>query len=148
MPPKGEINDYAATDLRVFDWADGCAIGGLICNDFWANPACTPMPDPHLSQQLAAMDARLIFHAVHGGRDGSEWSKVAWQYHESNLRMRTRAAKLWTVTVDNAFPEDIPCSAPSGVIGPDGAWVCQAATTGKAFFVHEIALSTASNLPQ
>ena len=98
------------------------------------------MPDPHLTQQLAAMNARIIFHAVHGGRDGSDWSKVAWAYHESNLRMRTKAAGIWTVTVDNAFPTDIPCSAPSGVIGPDGNWVCQTASTGETFFVYTIRL--------
>ncbi len=139
-PPRGEINDYAATELSVFDWTDRYSIGGLICNDFWANPGCTPMPDPHLTQQLAAMNARIIFHAVHGGRDGSDWSKVAWAYHESNLRMRTKAAGIWTVTVDNAFPTDIPCSAPSGVIGPDGNWVCQTASTGETFFVYTIRL--------
>ena len=30
------------------------------------------MPDPHLTQQLARMGARVVFHAVNGGRDGGE----------------------------------------------------------------------------
>ena len=113
-------------------------IGGLICNDLWANPACTPMPDPHLTQQLAQMGACIIFHAVNGGRNGDEWSAVNWAFHESNLRMRARAGKLWIVTVDNSFPQHWPSSAPSGVIGPDGKWHCETVAAGDDFFVYTI----------
>lgn len=136
--PQGEINHYATTELRTFSWPHDITIGGLICNDLWANPACTPMPDPHLSQQLSAMGAQIIFHAVNGGRNGSEWSKVAWQFHESNLRMRAQAGGIWIVVVDNAAPTDIPCSAPSGVINPDGNWVCRTKPVGEDFFVFDI----------
>ena len=90
-PTEGEINAYAATPLRTFSFKD-IPVGGLICNDLWANPQCTPMPDPHLTQQLAQMGARVIFHAVNGGRDGGAWSRgVCWNFHESNLRMRAAA---------------------------------------------------------
>ena len=51
-PPQGEINDYAIRPLRTFE-IKGIRVGGLICNDMWANPQCTPMPDPHLSQKLS-----------------------------------------------------------------------------------------------
>lgn len=142
-PQEGEINSYAASPLRTFPFR-GVEIGGLICNDLWANPACTPFPDPHLSQQLSDMGARVIFHAVNGGRRGNEWSRVNWNYHESNLRMRARAGKLWIVTVDNCNPTDIPCSAPSGVIDPEGNWVCRAADQGEEFFVHTIRLTNRS----
>jgi len=136
-PPKGEINDYACQPLRTFD-IGGIEVGGLICNDLWANPGCTPGPDTHLTQELSRMGARVIFHAVNGGRSGNEFSRVAWQYHESNLRMRARAGKLWVVTVDNCFPPDIPCSSPSGVIGPEGNWAVKAVTQGEHFFAHAI----------
>ncbi len=66
-PSQGEINHYSASALRTFPWASGITIGGLICNDMWANPECTPMPDTHLSQRLSAMGARIIFHGVNGG---------------------------------------------------------------------------------
>lgn len=139
-PPKGEINHYAASPLRTFRFGD-IAIAGLICNDLWANPACTPMPDPHLTQQLSDMGARIVFHAVNGGRDGGDWSKtVNWPFHESNLRMRAQAGRLWIVTVDSCHPVDIPCSAPSGVIDPRGAWVCRAGPQGEQFFAHTIEL--------
>lgn len=138
-PPEGEINHYAVSPLRTFEFK-GVLVAGLICNDMWANPECTPMPDPHLSRQLAAMGARIIFHAVNGGRNGSEWSDVAWHYHESNLRMRARAGHLWIVTVDNCHPTSLRCSSPSGVVGPDGNWVCQAESRGLQYVVHTIDL--------
>ena len=56
--PRGEINHYATTDLRTFEF-EGITIGGLICNDFWANPCCTPVPDPHLAYQLSDTGASL-----------------------------------------------------------------------------------------
>jgi predicted amidohydrolase len=132
-PPKGETNHYAISPLETFDY-NGILIGGLICNDLWANPECTPIPDPHLTQQLSRMGARIIFHAVNGGRSESEWSDVAWRYHESNLRMRARAGSLWIVTVDNCHPVDIRCSSPSGVINPQGEWVCRTGPKGEQFF--------------
>ena len=140
-PVEGEINAYAAGDLRTFT-LDGVTIGGLICNDLWANPQCTPMPDPHLSQQLARMGARVIFHAVNGGRDGGEWSReVAWNFHAANLRMRAAAGKVWLVTVDNSAPVDLPCSAPGGVLDPQGNWVCRTEPVGEQLFVHTLQLA-------
>lgn len=139
--PRGEINDYAATPLRTFDFL-GVRIGGLICNDFWANPNSTPVPDPHLSHQLADLGARVVFHAVNGGRKGNDWSRnVIWPFHESNLRMRTRTDALWTVVADSAEPEDIPCSCPSGVVDSDGNWAVRTRASGADRFTHTIDLS-------
>jgi len=136
-PPQGEWNDYGVRPLRLFSFGD-VPIGGLICNDLWANPSCTPQPDPHLTQQLSEMGARVIFHAVNGGRGGGDWSDVAWRYHEANLRMRARAGQLWLVTVDSAYPPDLRCSAPSGILAPDGSWACRVADRGERFFVHDL----------
>jgi len=136
-PPQGEINHYAVQPLRTYNF-NGICIGGLICNDLWANPSCTPIPDPHLTQQLSKMGAKIIFHAVNGGRNGGEWSDVAWHYHESNLRMRANAGKIWIVTVDNCYPTDLQCSAPSGIINPQGNWVCQTDSKGEQFFSYTI----------
>ena len=139
-PPVGEIEHYAIAPLQTF-LLDRVTVGGLICNDLWANPGCTPTPDPHLSQALSRLGARVVFHAVNGGRDGSEWSRVAWRYHEANLRMRAQAGCLWIVTVDSCHPSRIPCSAPSGVVTPAGEWACTVQPQGERFFVHEIDLS-------
>ncbi|MEK7399962.1 MAG: carbon-nitrogen hydrolase family protein [Candidatus Poribacteria bacterium] len=136
-PPQGEINHYAIQSLRTYDF-NGVCIGGLICNDLWANPGCTPIPDPHLTQQLSKIGAKIIFHAVNGGRSDSEWSDVAWHYHESNLRMRANAGKIWIVTVDNCYPTNLRCSSPSGVINPKGDWVCQTESKGEQFFSYTL----------
>ncbi len=136
-PPAGEINDYAAKPLRTFQF-QGLTVGGLICNDLWANPGCTPMPDPHLTQQLSRLGVKVILHAINGGRDGGEGSRVAWQYHEANVRMRAQAGKVWIATVDNCDPVDLPCSEQSGVVGPDGYWAFRARPQGEHFFAHTI----------
>jgi len=134
--PAGEINDYAEAPLRCFR-LNGITVGALICNDLWANPACTPMPDPHLTQQLSRMGARIVLHSVNGGR-GSAHAPVSWQYHEANLMMRARASKLWIVTVDNAAPVDAKCSAPCGVLSPEGEWAIRTEPVGEQYFTHII----------
>lgn len=138
-PPQGEINYYSVQPLRTYDFS-GIRVGGLICNDLWANPCCTPIPDPHLTQQLSKMGAKIIFHSVNGGRNGGEWSDVAWHYHESNLRMRANAGKIWIVTVDNCYPMELRCSAPSGVINPQGNWVCRTEPKGEQFFSYTLSV--------
>jgi len=139
-PDKNEVALFQESPLRTFQFK-GITIGGLLCNDLWANPCCTVMPDVHLSQQLSQMGARIIFHAVNGGRDGSQQSDLIWQYHQNNLQMRALAGKVWVVTVDNSCPVSLKCSAPSGVINPDGQWVCKAESRGVQYFVETIKLS-------
>jgi hypothetical protein len=113
----------------------------LLCNDLWANPECTPDPDPHLTHQLALMGARLIFHSVNGGRDASPMSQVVVKgFHEANLRMRARADRLSIATVDNASPTDIGVASPGGLIGPDGNWVARAPDRGEFLWVGAVNL--------
>jgi predicted amidohydrolase len=138
--PQGEINSYATRPLRTFE-LKGIRIGGLICNDMWGNPQCTPMPDRHLSQELSKLGARVIFLAINGGRNGGEWSEqVNWPYHETNMRMRAVAGKVWVVSADNCHPTTIPCSAPSGVLQPNGQWAAKADRQGEQIVVHTIRL--------
>lgn len=139
-PPQGEIQVYSPSPLRTFSFG-GTTIAGLVCNDLWANPECTPMPDMHLSQLLAERRVRVLFHAVNGGRDAGEFSQmVVKNFHESQLRMRARAGSLWIVSVDSSHPEEIPCSSRGGVVRPDGSWAVQIPDKGTQIFVHEIDL--------
>jgi len=139
-PEKGEINEFASTPLRTFIF-ENIIIGGLICNDMWANPECTTLPDTHLSQQLSRMGARIIFHSVNGSRDENEWSNVVnWNFHESNLRMKASAGNLWIVTVDNSYPEHLKSSCPSGVLDPGGNWVSKTEEKGIQYFSYTINL--------
>lgn len=139
-PSYGEVGRYATCPLRTFQLG-GVTVGGLVCNDLWANPECTPMPDAHLSQQLSKMGARVIFHAVNGGRDGSEWSDVVGrQLHEANLRLRARAGRVWIVTADNCAPTNLQCSAPSGIVAPDGSWAAKGPNRGERVVIWGIEL--------
>jgi len=121
-PPKGEFDHFATKPLRVFSF-EGATIGGLICNDLWANPACTPMPDTHLSKQLSRMGASIIFQAVNGGRDDSEFSQgLVRKFHEVHVLMQANAHGITICTVDNAHPENIGVSSIGGIAAPNGAW--------------------------
>jgi predicted amidohydrolase len=141
-PPRGECEHYAITPLRTFEIC-GVRVGGLVCNDMWAGPTCTPGDDPHLLHKLSQQGARIVFHAVNGGRwpDHPEETRVIWNFHESNLRLRAFASKVWIVTVDSAEPPELPCSAPSGVIDPrlrGARWAIQAPNRGEQFFAYTI----------
>ena len=139
---KGEIDYFATRPLRTFE-LEGITIGGLICNDMWANPEWTPQADPHLSQQLAGKGARVILHSVNSGlAQSDDMLELNRSYHESNLRIRARAGKLWIVVVDAADPKGkLANQAPSGVIDPAGNWAVRVDERGEQFFAYTIELN-------
>jgi predicted amidohydrolase len=137
LKTTGESSHYKSSPLRTFQF-ENLTIGGLICNDLWANPGCTVEPDPHLTQELANRGAKIIFHAINGGRSDDPFMETVRQYHESNLLMRANAGKIWIVCVDNCFPFGVKCSAPSGVINPEGKWVFKAPLLNDHCFVYDI----------
>lgn len=138
--PKGEIEEFAVQPLRVFDF-EGVCVGGLICNDMWGNPGCTPMHDPHLSHQLARMGTKVIFHAVNGGRDASEQSQVICRrFHEAHVLMQAGADKVHIATVDNSDPETIGVSSWGGVAGPGYGWLYQLPDRGQQLGIYSIDL--------
>lgn len=137
-PSVGEINHFSVQPLRVFDF-NGIPVGGLICNDMWANPSCTPQVDPNLTHQLSKMGAKVIFHAVNGGRDASEKSQVlVKRFHESHVLLKAEADQVFIATVDNSDPETIPVSSIGGVASPDAVWAYKLPETGKQFGVYTI----------
>jgi predicted amidohydrolase len=140
VPSRGEVEHFSVAPLRTFT-IKGIPCGGLVCNDMWANPGYTPVPDPHLSQKLADAGARIVFHSVNGDRDGSAWSTdSSWNYHKSNLELRARAGRLFIVTVDNCAPLDVPCASPGGVVGPEGTWLARTPRQGEHVFVFDVGL--------
>lgn len=137
---KGEIDFFKSKPLRSFNLG-GLTVGGLVCNDLWANPEWTPMDDPHLSQKLAAVGARVIFHSVNAGLNEGEELALNRTYHETNLKMRARSGRLWIVTVDAADPNGkLASQAPSGVLDPEGQWAVQVEPKGEQFFSWTIEL--------
>ena len=128
--PKGEIDHFDVIPLRVFNFM-GVTVGGLICNDMWANPCCTTAPDPHLTRLLANMGAKVIFHAVNGGRDSGSFSQeTVKKFHETHLLMKSIADHLTIISVDNAYPVDIGVSSIGGVVA-EAKWVFSLPDTGR-----------------
>ena len=138
-----EINYFNTRPLRTFE-VKGITVGGLICNDLWANPEYTPEEDSHLSQQLSEKGARIIFQAVNSGADKGTTLEVNREYHEANLRMRARAGKVWIVTVDAVSTKPgLSNQAPSGVMGPSGRWAVRVVGDKEQFFAYTIKLDGA-----
>ena len=135
----GKLDWYTSRELQSFCF-ERVTVGGLLCNDLWANPGCTSMDDPHLTRQLVQMGAQVILHGVNGGRHGNEWSDVNWRFGEANLRMRARADQVWIVTVDNCHPLDLRCSTPSGIVDRDGNWLCRTKDQGVDYFAATLDL--------
>ena len=135
---KGELDYFKTKPLATFRLED-MTVGGLICNDMWANPEYTPQDDPHLAQQLSKMGARVVLHSVNAGQAEGEEFDLVRAYHEANLRLRARAGKLWIVVADAADPNGrLSSKCPSGVLGPDGRWAVKADPKGEQFFAHTI----------
>ncbi len=137
---KGEIDFFKTKPIRTFQ-LNGLTVGALVCNDMWANPEWTPQDDPHLLQQLSRLGARVVFLAVNSGQsEGKELSLVR-QYHEANLRLRARTARVWIVLADAADPRgELSSQAPSGIVDPDGKWVVMANPKGEQMFSYTIDL--------
>ncbi|MFN3484576.1 MAG: carbon-nitrogen hydrolase family protein [Planctomycetota bacterium] len=135
---KGEIDFFHSKPLEVFA-LESLRVGGLICNDLWANPEWTPMEDPHLTQKLAQGGARIVFHSVNSGQGMGDELELNRAFHEANLRLRARAGRLWIVVADAADPEGAKASqCPSGIVGPEGRWVLKVSEPGERFFAHTI----------
>jgi hypothetical protein len=59
-------------------------------------------------------------------------------FHESNLRMRAQAGRLWIVSVDNCYPLHVPCSSVGGVIDPSGNRVLEMPDKGEQLYAYTI----------
>ncbi len=135
---KGEIDFFKSAPLRVFNF-QGLTVGGLVCNDMWANPEWTPTPDPYLARQLAGLGARVIFVSANAGQDDGEDWPLLHAFHESNLQLRARNAKVWVVVADAADPcGKRRSNCPSGVVGPNGRWAVRVEPSGEQFFALTI----------
>jgi predicted amidohydrolase len=137
---KGEIDFFKTQPLGVFH-LNGLTVGALVCNDMWANPEWTPQDDPHLLQQLSRLGARVVFLAVNSSQAEGEELALNRQFHEANLRLRARSARVWIVSADAADPRgELASQAPSGIVDPTGHWVLMAKPKGEQMFAYTIDL--------
>ncbi len=130
-PGTGEMRDFVEGRLRTFDWR-GIRLGVLICNDLWATPGFTTMPNPYLPWKLKQMGAQLLLHAVNSGGDLRHRP-----FHQSSTELWARVLQIPIVHV-NAAAEDRPVNAPSGVTRADGTSVVAAPERGEQYFTCEV----------
>jgi len=133
-PGTGEMSEYVEGVPRVFYWRDIC-FGALICNDLWATPGYTTIPNPYLAWRLKQMGAQLIVHAVNSGSD-----QRYRPFHEANQELWAAALQVPIVSVNAAVEPGRAVNASSGLIGPDGRRVVIAPAEGERSFVCDITL--------
>ena len=133
-PGSGEMTDYAEGRLRTFEW-NGIRFGILICNDFWATPGYTTMPNPYLPWQLKQMGAQLIFHHINSGTDQQYRA-----FHESSVNLWAKKLGIYIVEV-NAAGEKEKTNASSGLVGPKGERETIVPDVGEQFFTCKIKIA-------
>jgi predicted amidohydrolase len=112
-PGTGEMQDYVEGELKTFEWK-GQRFGILICNDMWATPGYTTMPNPYLPWKLKQMGAQFIVHCINSGTN-----QKYKPFHESSVELWALSLKIPILEV-NASSNRRPINAQSGFINADG----------------------------
>lgn len=131
-PGTGEMSDYVEGALQTYGW-NGFRFGALICNDLWATPNYTTIPNPYLPWKLKQMGAQFILHAVHSGEDLRHQP-----FHESSTELWARALGLPIVQVNAARPDERPVNAPSGAVNAEGVRFLRADQSGEQYFACDL----------
>lgn len=126
------MRDYVEGRLRTFAWR-GVKFGALICNDLWATPGYTTMPNPYLPWRLRQMGAQFLLHAINSGQD-----LRARAFHESSTELWARALGMPIVQVNAAQAEGQRVNAPSGLVDAAGNRPVLAPDMGEQYFVCEV----------
>jgi predicted amidohydrolase len=119
--------------LRAFS-SEGLTFGATICNDFWATPGYTRLPDINLPVLLARKGVRVIFHSIQSGG-----GKAYLDFHTRRMEERAIRAGVWVVSA-NAVSGRVPSNAPAGIVDPRGEWRVQAPLVGEQLVVGTITL--------
>lgn len=133
-PESCEMADYETSPLRTFEW-NGVRFGALICNDMWATPGCTTVPNPFLAWQLKQMGAEVILHAINSGTE-----QFYTPFHESSVALWARSLGIHIVEANAAGIALDPVNARLGVVGPSGEYLVEASRIGEQYFAYTIEL--------
>ena len=126
LPGTGEMVEYVEGTLRTFDW-NGYRFGILICNDLWATPGYTTMPNPYLPWKLRQMGAQFIVHCINSGT-----AQKYRLFHESSAELWALSLHIPIMEINAAQEENI--NAQSGLIDAQGERILRVPDTGTRFF--------------
>lgn len=134
LPGTGEMVDYVEGELKTFNWKD-LRFGILICNDLWATPGYTTIPNPYLPWKLKQMGAQFIVHCINSGT-----AQKYKPFHESSAELWAFSLKLPILEV-NAAHEEQKINARSGLINAEGERILDVPDSGTRFFTTRIVLN-------
>jgi len=138
LPGTGEMVEYVEGELRTFSW-NGLRFGILICNDLWASPGYTTMPNPYLPLKLKQMGAQFIVHCINSGT----FQKYR-PFHESSADIWALSVKIPILEVNAAQQNEI-INAQSGLIDANGERNLRVPDSGMQFFTVKIHISPMDN---
>jgi predicted amidohydrolase len=131
LPGTGEMCEYVEGELRTFDW-NGLRFGILICNDLWATPGYTTMPNPYLALKLKQMGAQFIVHCINSGT-----VQKYRPFHESSAELWALSTQIPILEVNAAKGNEI-INAQSGLIDANGERLLRVPDSGLQFFTVSI----------
>jgi predicted amidohydrolase len=137
IPTQGDLKwcaRGAPRGLRLFR-SKGLPFGVTICNDFWATPLYTTLPDLNVPILLARKGARVIFHAIASGTDGRYLD-----FHTRRLEERAIRARVWVVSANCVRDRRTPGNAPTGIVDPTGVWKVRAPLAGEHLIAGRISI--------
>jgi len=136
-PGTGQMAAFQGGPLQIFT-IKGLRFGCLICNNLWASPGWTTIPNPYLAWKLKELGAQFILHSVDSGPNLDFKA-----YHESNVQLHAKAQDLHIVEVNSANLEK-PINARSGLVGPKGTWLLSVPDVGEQYFTCEFEVAQAA----
>lgn len=131
VPGTGEMVDYAEGELKIFEW-EGFRFGILICNDLWATPGYTTMPNPYLPWKLKQMGAQFIVHCINSGT-----AQKYRPFHESSAELWASSIHIPILEVNAAQGKET-INAQSGLIDYNGDRSLRVPDCGEQFFTVRI----------
>jgi predicted amidohydrolase len=132
-PGTGEMMEYVQGRIKTFSIGEiDCGI--LICNDLWATPGFTTIPNPYLPWKMHEAGADIIFHLINSGTDLSYQS-----FHESSVELWAKALKIPIVEVNAAHGRK-KINARSGVLDRKGERVVSVTSKGEQLFIYDLDL--------
>lgn len=131
IPGSGEMVDYVEGELKTFNW-NGLSFGILICNDLWATPGYTTMPNPYFPWKLRQMGAQFIIHCINSGT-----AQKYRPFHESSAELWALATHMPIFELNAAQGEEM-INAQSGLIDRNGERSYRVPDSGEQFFTVKI----------
>lgn len=134
LPTGGDLSWCSRgkpSHLRVFR-TGGLTFGATICNDYWATPIYTTVPDLNVPVLLAGKGARVIFHAINSGG-----GRAYLDFHTKRIEERAIRAGVWVVSA-NAVKGRVASNVPSGIVNPQGRWRARAPLAGEHLVVGRV----------